>query len=119
MYLLVMVLDDSTKLNDMLEAWRKAGIEGITILESTGVHRVLMRTQASPMMAGFSQIMGVPPKGHHTLFAVIQSLELAEAAVAAAENIVGSMAAPHTGLIFTLPITRVWGVVQNHPAGND
>lgn len=117
MYLLMMVLDDSTKLNEVLEAWRNAGIAGITILESTGVNRVLMRTQARPMMAGFSQLLGAPPVGHHTLFAIIDSLELAEAAAAAVENILGSLSAPNTGLICALPVARVWGLSKEN-AGN-
>lgn len=110
MYLLMMVLDDSTKLNEVLQAWGNAGIAGITILESTGVNRVLKRTQARPMMAGFSQLLGAPPVGHHTLFAVIDSLELADAAAAAVENILGNLSAPHTGLICVLPVARVWGL---------
>lgn len=110
MYLLMMVLDDSGRLNEVLAAWRNAGILGITILESTGVNRILMRTQAQPMMARFSQFLGAPQTGHHTLFAVINSLELAEAAVAATENVLGSLNKPHTGLMFALPISRVWGM---------
>jgi hypothetical protein len=109
MYMLIMVVDDSTRLNEILRAWKDAGVKGITILESTGVNRVLPRPTAEPMFAGFSQIFGSGRVGHNTLFAVIDELELAEAAVAATEEVLGDMTEPHTGIIFAVPVVKTWG----------
>jgi hypothetical protein len=109
MYMLVMVLDDSTRLNEILAAWQGAGVKGITILESTGVNRVLPRESAQPMFAGFTQIFGSGRVGHNTLFAVIDGLDVAEAAVAATESILGDLKQPHTGIIFALPVVKTWG----------
>ncbi len=112
MYMLMMVLDDSTRLQEVLQAWRSAGVKGVTIMESTGVNRVLPRTTAGPMFAGFSQIFGSGRVGHHTLFAVLEEMEVAEAAVAATEAILGDLTQPHTGIIFALPVVKVWGLPQ-------
>jgi len=112
MYMLIMVLDDSSRRNEVLEAWINAGIKGVTILESTGVNRVLPRTGASPMYAGFSQIFGSGRVGHNTLFAVIDNLEIADAAVAATEGILGDLTKPHTGIIFALPVVKTWGLPE-------
>ena len=112
MYMRVMVLDNSENLNDVLRAWMKAGVPGVTILESTGVNRVLPREQAGPMFAGFSQIFGSGRVGHNTLFAVIESLELAETAVKATEAIIGALDNPHTGIVFVLPIVKAWGTLE-------
>lgn len=109
MYMLIMVLDDVSRRNEVLDAWIGAGISGITILESTGVNRVLLRHSARPMYAGFSQMFGNRTVGHNTLFAVIDSMELAEAAVAATETIFGDFNQPHTGIIFVVPVAKVWG----------
>lgn len=109
MYLLIMVLDDSTRLNEVLAAWTAAGVAGVTILESTGINRVLLRRQAGPAYAGFSQIFGSGRVGHNTLFAVIDSLDLAEAAVAATEAVLGQITEPDTGIIFAVPVAHVWG----------
>lgn len=109
MYLLVMVLDDSTRLNEVLAAWMAAGATGVTILESTGVNRVLLRHKAEPAFAGFSQIFGSGRVGHNTLFAVIDTLDLAEAAVAATEEVLGNIKEPDTGIIFAVPVARAWG----------
>ena len=43
MYMLLMVLDDATRLADVLEAWTSAGVRGVTILESTGLQRIIRR----------------------------------------------------------------------------
>lgn len=112
MHMLIMVLDDSTRLNEVLEAWIDAGVKGVTILESTGVHRVLPRDSASPMYAGFTQIFGSGRVGHNTLFAVIEELEIAESAVAATETILGDLTKPHTGIIFAVPVLKTWGLPE-------
>jgi hypothetical protein len=112
MFLLIMVLDDSTRLNEVLTAWRDAGVRGITILESTGLNRVLPRHTPQPMFAGFGQVFGGGRVGHHTLFAIIDTLGLAEAAVTATEVIIGDLAGPHTGIVFALPVAQVWGLPE-------
>jgi hypothetical protein len=112
MYMLIMVLDDSSRLNEVLACWIEAGVKGVTILESTGVNRVLPRDSASPMFAGFTQIFGTGRVGHNTLFAVIDDLATAEAAVSATEGILGDLTKPHTGIIFAVPVLRIWGLPE-------
>ncbi len=112
MYMLIMVLDDSSRLNEVLEAWISAGVKGVTILESTGVNRILPRTSASPMFAGFTQIFGSGRVGHNTLFAIIDDLDIADAAVNATEVVLGDLKKPHTGIIFALPVAKTWGLPE-------
>jgi hypothetical protein len=47
--------------------------------------------------------------GHNTIFAVIDSLEIAETAVKATEAVLGDLNQPHTGIIFALPVAQTWG----------
>lgn len=110
MYLLVMVLDDTTRLGSVLDAWQGAGAGGVTILESTGLNRVLTRHRPDAAYAGFSQIFGSGRAGHNTLFAVIDDLATAEAAVAATEAVTGDLSAPDTGIVFLIPLVKAWGL---------
>ncbi len=123
MYLLVMVLDDVEHLNEVLQAWQNVGIRGTTILESTGLARTLLRHEARPMYMGFSQLFGAGRVGHQTLFAVIDSMEMAEAAVAATEAVVGKMDSPNTGIMFAVPVAKTWGLPGSYageaPVGGD
>ncbi len=118
MYMLIMVLNDSAHLNDVLQAWVDAGVKGVTILESTGLNRVLPRPAAQPMFAGFSQIFGSGRVGHQTLFAIISDLDVAETAVAGTEKVLGDLSKPHTGIIFTIPVARTWGMPEPY-AGDE
>ena len=119
MYLLVMVLDDVTHLSEVLEAWIGAGVKGVTILESTGINRMLMRTSARPMFMGFSQLFGSGRVGHNTLFAVIDSLDIAQAAAEATEGVIGDLTKPHTGIIFALPVAQTWGMPEPYAGEYD
>lgn len=110
MYMLVMVLDDTARLNDVLIAWDQAGVGGVTIIESTGLNRVLQRHSPEMAFVGFSQMFGSGRVGHNTLFAVIDSLETAETAVAATEAVFGDLTQPNTGIIVALPVAKAWGV---------
>ncbi|WP_420631313.1 hypothetical protein [Candidatus Leptofilum sp.] len=110
MYMLMMVLDDTAHLNDVLNAWESAGVGGVTIIESTGLHRVLRRHSADMAFVGFSQMFGSARVGHNTLFTVIDDLELAEAAVSATEAVLGDLTEPDKGIIFALPVAKTWGL---------
>lgn len=119
MFLLVMVVDDPGKLDDVMRAWVKAGVPGVTVLESTGIHRVLTRETAHPAFAGFGQMFGGGHVGHNTLFAVVESMEVAEAAVEGTEEVLGDLDKPHTGLVFALPVARTWGMPEPYDESYD
>jgi nitrogen regulatory protein P-II 1 len=107
-----LVLDNPALLNDVLAAWTEVGVRGITILESTGVHRVRSRasSQDVPFMLGFSRLLRTDQVGHNTLFAVVPTMEIVEQLVAATEKIVGDLSQPHTGVLFAVPVTAAWGL---------
>jgi hypothetical protein len=107
-----LVLDNPALLNDVLEAWTDAGVRGVTILESTGVHRVRSRASAhdAPFMLGFSRLLRTDQVGHNTLFAVVPNMEIVEHLVAATEEIVGDLSEPNTGVLFAVPVAAAWGL---------
>lgn len=107
-----LVLDNPALLNDVLEAWSEVGVRGITILESTGVHRVRSKAsrQDAPFMLGFSRLLRTDQVGHYTLFAVVPSMDIVEKLVAATERIVGDLSQPNTGVLFATPLVAAWGL---------
>jgi hypothetical protein len=120
MYLLVMVLDDPSRLNEVLDAWAGAGVPGVTIMDSTGINRVLFRQTPEAAFPGFGQIFSAGRVGHHTIFSVIPVLEVAERAVIATEAVIGKLSEPHRGVMFVLPVTQAWGLAsdaRNHQEG--
>ena len=107
-----LVLDNPALLNDVLEAWSEVGVRGITILESTGVHRVRSKAsrQDAPFMLGFSRLLRTDQVGHYTLFAVVPNMDIVEQLVAATEQIVGDLSQPNTGVLFATPLVAAWGL---------
>ena len=112
MFLLMMGLDDTSRLNDVLQAWQTAGVRGVTILESTGMQRVIERHKPSAARGGFGGLFG-GMVGHKTIFAVVDDLEMAEAAMRQAELVVGSLSEPSTGIAFLVPVMAAWGITPS------
>lgn len=105
MYLLMMVLDDTSRLTDALQAWQRAGVRGVTVLESTGLQRLIDPAAGDE---------GEPPArglvGHKTIFAVVNDLVMAEKAMHQAELVIGNLNEPNTGIAFLVPVLAAWGV---------
>ncbi len=112
MFMLMMVLDDVSHLDNVLQAWQSAGVHGVTILESTGMQRVIERRKPSTARGAFGGLFS-SMVGHKTIFAVVEDLEMAEEALQQAEAIIGSLSEPNTGIAFLVPVIAAWGL---HPA---
>jgi len=115
---IVFVLDDPALLNDVLEAWTTTGVKGITITESTGVHRVRSRASShdAPLMLGLSRLLRTDQVGHNTLFAVVENMVIVEQVKEATEAVVGDLSGPNTGILFAVPVAAAWGLPKQPPA---
>lgn len=109
MYMILFVLDDPEKLDDVLDAWESVGITGVTILESTGIQRrrtarkrVPMRYRLAPMIQH--------EEGHYTLMAIVQSKEIVQKSLQSTEQLIGDLKSPNTGVFTAWPLDVVAGV---------
>jgi hypothetical protein len=115
-YLVVFVLDDPDRCQNVLDAWEAAGAKGITILESTGigrVRRVGVRDDL-PLMPSLSDLFKSAETHNRTLFSVVDDLETARTLVRAAQNTVGDLEKPDSGLIFISPLVEVYGLNKDN-----
>lgn len=110
-FLIVFVLDDPDRCRDILDAWEDAGIRGITILESSGLGRVRRAGVRDdlPLIPSLSDLFKSTETRHRTLFAVVKSQEQIDAIVEATQSVVGDLDQAHTGLLFVLPVSQVYG----------
>ncbi len=111
-YLVVFVLDDANLCNDLLRAWEGAGVSGVTLLESTGLNRLRRAGLRDdiPLMPSLADIFRSSETHHRTLFSAVDSDEQIERIVAATESVVGDLAEPNTGLLFVVPLYKVYGL---------
>lgn len=111
MYMLMFVLDDPEYLDAVLDAWDGIGVSGVTIIESTGINRRRRaRLVGTTIMAGINRLMSGDQEMHFTLFTIVESEAVAQDCLQAAEQVVGDLDGPNTGVLAIWPLTAVKGV---------
>jgi hypothetical protein len=112
MQLFVFVLRDPDRLPAVLAAWAKAGATGVTVLESTGsghLNLALARHDV-PLFPSMLDIAEKVVEQRRTLFTITDDAELVRRIAIATQEVVGDCGQPHTGIIFTVPISMAIGV---------
>lgn len=111
--LIVLVLDDGNKVDDVLNAWLAVGVSGVTLLDSAGLGHEFARHGARSdisFMPSLESLLRVREERSRTLFSLVPDGFDVEALIAATEAITGSLDHPDTGILFTLPVTRAYGL---------
>lgn len=108
MHLLVCVINQEEKLEAVLSGFLDVGVTGATVIKSEGMGRKL--SQGLPALAGLQSLLSQTRPQNTTVFSVIESDVKLEAAMKRLQEICGDFGAPATGIVFTLPVTRVVGL---------
>ena len=119
--LIVLVLNDPSQIEDVLAVWLEAGVSGVTILDSRGLsHHIPPRGGGGrggrglrddlPLFPSLEDLLRGREESHRTLFAVVPENFDVQALVTATEQVTGVLDGPDSGILFTLPITRAWGL---------
>ena len=106
--LLLLILNNASKLPELLNVWRKIGVPGTTILESVGGHA--SRSWLNKFGLGsINNLFQASEVQSRTLIAVFDDKKLMAQAIAEAERIVGGFDKPDSGLIMVIPVAQVIG----------
>lgn len=108
-HLLLVVVDNSARLPDLLQAWRENGIPGATILHSTGMHRFTSWLDRLGLGA-LEHVFEAGISGQRTLLVAIEGEELLARAIAEAERVLGGFESQNSGLLLALPVAQVRGL---------
>ncbi|MBC8330417.1 MAG: CBS domain-containing protein [Anaerolineae bacterium] len=112
--LLLVILNDTSKLPDILNIWRKIGVPGTTILKSAGGHA--SRAWLSRVGLGaINNLFETKEVQTRTLIAVFDNEELLAQAIAEAERIVGGFDQPNSGVVLVLPVSQAIGIYKAIP----
>jgi|WetSurMetagenome_2_1015567.scaffolds.fasta_scaffold11238_2 nitrogen regulatory protein P-II 1 len=107
MQMMMLVLDDPSNLEKVLEAWSALGVSGATIIESSGLHR--HQLEHIPMRYAYGD-SSLEETGNITLLAVVEDEKKARDCLKRVEQIVGDLDQPNTGIFSTWPLTITKGV---------
>ncbi len=115
--MLIFVLNDLDKCADLLEAWDATGAKGITCIDTTGLGSMRRATERGdlPFYPSLVDLLRAREHHHRTFFTVVDDEALLEKLIRAAQDAVGDLDAPNTGILFTVPVNNVYGIAQRPP----
>ncbi len=115
MQLFVLVLNRTEYLEQILGKMLERGIGGGTILDSTGMMRVLDNDEHAdfPMFGLLRQVYAPERKKSKTMFAVMKDEKIPQM-MDIINSVTGGLHKPDTGVAFALPLSFVEGVEHKH-----
>lgn len=115
MSLILFVLHDAEKLQEVLAAWESCGVSGATVLFNTGIGRIRdhegLRDDL-PLMPSISDFFSHPDHHGRTIFSITDDDSLIPALVEATAQVVGDLNAPGSGILAVLPVSQVFGLIK-------
>ena len=108
MQLLIAVINQEEKLDEILSGLVELGVTGATLIGSEGMGRVI--SHDIPIFAGLATLAQRSRPTNTTLFSVIREPGRVDQVIALLEEICGSFDDPATGIVFTVPVNRVVGL---------
>ena len=112
MSMILFVLHNTEKLDELLAAWQEAGAPGVTVLWSTGVGRIHQDhalREDTPLMPSLEDFYPDPEHMSRTIFTILKD-ELVQKVVDATYKVVGDLNEPNTGLLVVLPTVAAYGL---------
>lgn len=112
MYMIMFVSKDVDQASEMLDVWVKAGVRGVTILESAGMSNVADKGIRDDVGIIFSlrALTRAHEIHHRTLFSAVNDDETLDKVVKAATKYIGDWSRPDVGVLFVWPITQAYGL---------
>jgi hypothetical protein len=111
MYLLVNVLEQTEHLPAILEEFAGLNIKGSTVINSTGMGRVLMQIgAATPGIEGIKKTLRNMEPSNKMIFTVVRDKETIDKAICTVKSLCGDLTEPGKGILFALPLSFVDGL---------
>ena len=114
MYLLVNILEQSEHLTGILEGFAGIGIKGSTVLNSTGMGRVLMQSHAGVgITEEIDTVVNSCEPTNRTLLTLIPDKDILDKATDIIRSFCGDLSEPGKGVLFVLPIEYAEGLAKS------
>ncbi len=117
MKLMVLILNKEEYLDRVLAAYVEAGVSGATILDSEGMGRFL--TYEVPLFSDFKGFMKGNKPYNKTILSIIQDESIVPKIEKLLEKILGGISSPGTGILFTVPVDYVSGMICESSTGTE
>ena len=112
--LLLVILNNTSVLPELLKVWREIGVPGTTILNSAGGHASRLWLSRVGLGA-LNNLFEAKEVQTRTLIAVFDDEKLLAQAIAEAERIVGGFDRPNSGMMIVVPVSQAIGLYKAAP----
>ncbi len=112
MFMIMFVSKNPEQASDILNLWVKAGIQGVTILESAGMQQAAGRGIRDDIGITFSlsSLLRAQEIHHRTLFSAIKDEGTLENVVNVTTEYLGDWSRPDVGVLFVWPLAQAYGL---------
>jgi nitrogen regulatory protein PII len=117
MFMIMYVSKDVEQASEMLDVWVKAGVKGVTILESAGMQQVSEQSGGIRADLGITfslnKLLRATEIHHRTLFSAVSDQETVDKVVAASTAYIKDWSRPDVGVLFILPMITAYGIEKS------
>jgi hypothetical protein len=114
MFMVMFVSKDVEQAFEVLDVWVKAGIEGVTILESAGMSQLSNGIRDDiGIIYSLNSLMRGHEIHHRTLFSVVKERQLLDRVIQATGDFVGDWSSPEVGVLFVWPLVEAYGLEKH------
>lgn len=113
MFLVVFVLHDPERANEVLDAWDECGVSGATIMASTGMGHLRGKTalrEDFPLIPSLTDLFDHEEVTNRTFITIVKSEAMVDKVIEATEKVIGNLNLPNTGILAVLPVLRAYGL---------
>ena len=107
MHLLIAVINDPERLDDILSGFVEIGITGATVVNSEGMGRLL--SHDIPIFAGLQTLISRSRPQNRTILSVVDD-DKVDLAFELLQDVCGDLTRPATGIVMSFPVGRVMGL---------
>ena len=104
------------------DAWQQAGAPGVTFVESYGLRRLQETSDRPEVLPGMMSMLEILRSGEDNnvmLFSVVPDERVIDEIIKVTEAIIGNIALPDNGILFTLDVDRALGRGLSQPSQSE
>jgi nitrogen regulatory protein P-II 1 len=113
MYMVLLILNDPEKCQNVLDAWEQAGAPGVTVLLSSGLGHIMKKMglqEDLPLIPSLDDFFQQEETPHRTLFSIVRERGLVDRMIDATRAVLGDLNQPNNGILSILPVLEAYGL---------
>lgn len=120
MFMMMFVSKDEGQASEVLDVWIKAGISGVTILESAGMSQIHKGLRDDlGIVLSLRSMLRAKEVHHRTLMTAVDGQDTVDRVVAATTEYVGDWSKPDVGILLVWPLAQAHGLAKHFPPKNN